>query len=187
MAESADDVLLETEEKMEGAVDHLRTEFRGMRTGRAHPGLIEHIKVDYYGSQTPLQQLANIGVPEPQLLAIKPFDPSSIGDVEKAILKSDVGLTPQNDGHIIRCAVPPLSEERRKKLVSRAKDISEQARVAIRNVRREGNRQADGLIDDGLPEDAGKKLKDEIQDLTKKYEGAVNDLLEGKTKELLET
>jgi ribosome recycling factor len=182
-----DDVLLEADEKMEKAVDHLKGEYRGMRTGRANPGLVEGVRVDYYGSPTPLKQLANILAPEPNLLVIKPFDPGSLGDIEKAILKSDLGITPSNDGKVIRLAIPPLSQERRKQLVKRAEELAEQQRIAIRNVRRDANKQADEIVDSGeLPEDDWKKLKDEIDDQTKKYVKAIDDVLAKKKAELME-
>src|SRR5262245_51596990 len=132
-----DDVLLEAEEKMEKSVEVLKNDYRGMRTGRAHPGLVEPIRVDYYGSPTPLRQLAQIMVPEANQLVIKPFSPQDAGAIEKAILKSELGITPQNDGKVVRLTIPPLSEQRRKQLVSQAKERAEQARVAIRNVRRD--------------------------------------------------
>jgi ribosome recycling factor len=184
---SKDELLFETEEKMEKAADHLRQEFAGIRGARATPGLVEGIKVNYYGAPTPLKQLANIGIPEPTQIVIKPFDPSSLGEVEKAILKSELGITPQNDGKLIRLTMPPLSEERRKQLVKRAKELAEAQRVAIRNLRRDGNKAADGLVADGkIPEDDFEKLKEEIDALTKTYTGKVDKLLEDKTKELLE-
>jgi len=184
---AADDVLLDAEERMEKCVEHLKGEYRGIKSGRATPGLVEGIRVDYYGSPTPLKQLANIGAPEPNLLVIKPFDPSVLGDVEKAILKSDLGITPNNDGKIIRLPIPSLSEEQRKKYVKMAKDKAEAQRVAIRNVRRDANKAADGLKKDGdLPEDDADRLKGEIDDLTKKYTGEIDKLLESKTNELME-
>ncbi len=182
-----DEVLLENEEKMEKAVDYLKTEYRGMRTGRANPGLVEPIRVEYYGSPTPLKQLANILAPEPQLLVIKPFDPGSLGDIEKAIQKSNIGLTPQNDGKVIRLAIPPLSKERRQQLVKMAEQSAEQQRVAIRNVRRDAKKQADELVDSGeIPEDLYTKLKDDIENLTRTYVKQVDDLLDKKKAELLE-
>lgn len=182
-----DDVVLEADDKMEKAADYLKQEYRGMRTGRANPGLIEHVKVDYYGSPTALKQLANILAPEPNLLVVKPFDPGSVGDIEKAILRSDVGITPSNDGKVVRLVIPPLSQERRKQLVKRAQELAEAQRIAIRNTRRDANKQADELVDSGeLPEDNWNKLKDEIDDITKKYTKAVDDLLERKTAELME-
>jgi len=182
-----DECLFNAEEKMEKAATHLASEFAGIRGARATPGLVENIKVNYYDSPTPLRQLANIGIPEPTQLVLKPFDPSSIGEIEKAILKSELGITPQNDGKLIRLIMPPLSEERRKQLVKRAKELSEAQRVAIRNVRRDANKEADQLVADGeIPEDDFEKLKKEIDDLTKTYTAKIDKLLDDKTKELLE-
>ena len=178
-----DPIVLETEERMEKALEVLKEKFRGMRTGRANVGLVDAIRVDYYGSPTPLKQIANISAPEADLLVIKPFDPSALGDIEKAILKSDVGIHPQNDGKIIRLQVPPLSQERRKQLAARAKETAEETRVAIRNVRRDANKHAD-VIAKTMSEDDLKRLKDEIQGLTKQYEEKVDGSLEAKTKEL---
>jgi len=182
----ADEVLLETEESMEKAVDHLRGQLRGIRTGRASPGLVENIKVDYYGSSTPLKQIANIGAPEPALLIIKPYDAGSAGAIADAIRASNLGINPNSDGKLIRLAIPPLSEERRKQLVKLAKDFTEQQRVAVRNVRREGNRRIDAMKKDGLPEDDVKRAKDEVEELTKTYVKKVDELLAGKSKELME-
>jgi ribosome recycling factor len=182
-----DECLFNAEEKMEKASTHLASEFAGIRGARATPGLVENIKVDYYGAPTPIRQLANIGIPEPTQLVLKPFDPGSIGEMEKAILKSALGITPQNDGKLIRLIMPPLSEERRKQLVKRAKELAEAQRVAIRNVRRDANKEADQLLaDGGIPEDDFEKLKKEIDDLTKVYSTKVDKLLDDKTKELLE-
>ena len=181
----ADELLLTTEEKMEKAVEVLLDKFRGMRTGRANAGLVENIKVDYYGSPTPLKQMSNISAPEGNLLVIKPFDPSSLGTIEKAIQKSDVGIHPQNDGKVIRLAIPPLSQERRKQLAGRAKEVAEEARISLRNVRRDANKSADGLEKGGdVTEDELKRLKDEVQDLTKRYEDKVEEALKAKTAEL---
>src|SRR4051812_12450376 len=140
-----DDVILEAEEKMEKSVEVLKNDYRGMRTGRAHPGLLEPIRVDYYGSPTPLRQISQIMVPEANQLVVKPFAAGDLGAIEKAVLKSDLGITPQNDGKLIRLTIPPLSEQRRKQLVSQAKERAEQSRVAIRNVRRDANKDADAI------------------------------------------
>ena len=184
---SYDEVLLDAEERMEKCVEHLTGDYRGIKSGRATPGLVEGIRVDYYGSPTPLKQLANIGAPEPALLVIKPFDPSVIGDVEKAILKSDIGITPQGDGKLIRLPIPALSEEQRRKYVKMAKEKAEAQRVAIRNVRRDANKAADGLGKEGdLPEDDCERLKGEIDTLTKSYTAKIDELLDTKTKELME-
>ncbi len=182
-----DDVILESDDRMQKSVEVLKTDFRGMRTGRAHPGLVEPLRVDYYGSPTAIRQLAQIMVPEANQLVLKPFDPGSLGDIEKAILKSELGITPQNDGKVIRLAIPPLSEQRRKQLVSQAKERAEAARISIRNVRRDANKAADELVDGGeIGEDDFDKLKKEIDDLTKSYTKAVDEALAGKTKELME-
>lgn len=182
-----DEILFEAEEKMEKAVEHLTQVFRGIRTGRASPGLVENIRVDYYGAQTELSHMASISVPEPRMIMIKPFDMGTVNDVVKAIQSSDLGITPQSDGKIIRLSIPPLSEDRRKKLASMVRDRSEEGRVAIRNVRREANRQADAATKDGtLSEDDGKRLKGEIQDLTKTFEGKISAKQDAKVAEVLE-
>lgn len=179
-----DEILLTTEERMDKSVEHLKNEYRGMRTGRAHPGLVENVRVDYYGSPTPLKQLANISSSDPTMLVIKPFDQSVLGDIEKAILASDVGITPANDGKLIRLKIPALSEERRRQLVQRAREVAEEARVSVRNLRRDGNKHADGLKSD-LPEDDLKTLKEEIEELTKTYVKKIDELVEAKSKELM--
>ncbi|MCR4315650.1 MAG: ribosome recycling factor [Planctomycetes bacterium] len=182
-----EEILLEAEEQMEKAASHLHGELRRVRTGRANPGMIEGIKVDYYGAPTPLKQLATISTPDPSMLIIKPFDSSCIGDVEKAILVADIGITPQSDGTLVRLLVPKPSQETRKKLAASVKERAETAKVTIRNARRDANRLADQAKKDGLPEDEHKKLVDEIQKLTKKYEGKVETQADEKTKEVLET
>ena len=179
-----DEILLVAEERMEKSVEHLKNEYRGMRTGRAHPGLVENVRVDYYGSPTPLKQLANISAADPTMLVIKPFDQSALGGIEKAILASDVGITPANDGKLIRLKIPALSEERRRQLVQRAREVAEEARVSVRNLRRDGNKHADGLKSD-LPEDDLKGLKDEVEELTKTYVKKIDELVEAKSKELM--
>lgn len=182
-----DDILLDAEERMEKAVDVVQHQYQGLRTGRANPGLVDSVRVDYYGSPTPLKQLATISVPEPQQILIRPFDAGSIGEISKAIQSSDVGLAPNSDGRVIRLNVPPLSTERRKQLVTRVKDLAEEARVAIRNIRRDANKHADQLLKDKLlSEDLHEGLKEEIQELTKKYEGNVNSLAESKEKDVME-
>jgi ribosome recycling factor len=182
-----DDILLDSEDKMEKAVAHLIAEFNHIRTGRATPGLVDGVRVDYYGAPTPLKQLATISVPEARLIVIKPFDPGSIKEIEKAIQKSELGVTPASDGKLVRLNLPPLSEEQRKKLAARCKEMAEAARVSIRNIRRDANKAGDVAAADGaLTEDEGAKLKEEIQALTKKHEGGVDDALGRKTKEIME-
>jgi ribosome recycling factor len=183
----ADEVLFETEEKMEAAVTHLAGELRGLRTGRASPHLVDSLRAEYYGTMTPLSQMAQIGCPEPRLIVIKPFDASAIPEIEKAIRTSNLGLNPQSDGKLVRLVVPPLSEERRKQLVKRVKELGEAANVAIRNVRRDGNKAADSAFNDrDLTEDQLDDLKERVQELTKTYEGKVKDLVDKKSAELME-
>jgi ribosome recycling factor len=182
-----DEILFAVEEKMEGAIEYLRSEFRGIRTGRATTGLVDHIKVDYYGSPTELRQLANIATPEANLIIIKPFDPESLKDIEKAITASDLGINPSNDGKILRLMVPALSGERRQQLVGQVKKMAEQTRVAIRNARRDGNKDVDAAEKaSDLTEDDAKRGKDDIQKLTDDYEKKVTELLDAKTKEVTE-
>ena len=183
-----DEIAFQAEEKMEKAVAFLAAEFRSLRTGRATTGLVEHLKVDYYGSSTPLQQLAALSAPEANLIVIKPFDPSSIKDIERAILASELGITPQSDKRVIRLAVPPLSGERRKHLANQVKHMSEEARISIRNVRREANKHIDQeQKNKTATEDEAEKEKKEIQGLTKKYEDKVGELLKTKLTEIEST
>ena len=139
---SADEILMDVEERMEKALSVLKHALTGIRTGRANPGLVDSLRVEVYGSQTPIKQLASIGAPEPQQIVIRPFDPSTIKDIEKAIIASGLGFNPQSDGRMIRINVPALSTETRRKLVSRIKELAEEAKVAVRNVRRDGNKAA---------------------------------------------
>ncbi len=178
-----DTILLDAEERMEKACQVLEDRFRGMRTGRASPGLVEGIRVEYYGSPTPLKQLANISAPDADLLVIKPFDPGGLGDIEKAIMKSDVGIHPSNDGKVIRLQIPPLSQERRQQLASRAKETAEESRVAVRNIRRDANKHADE-IKKTMSEDDVKALKDEVQELVKTFEKKIDKMLADKSEEL---
>jgi ribosome recycling factor len=181
-----DEILLDAEERMEKAVDHLRDVLRGIRTGRASPGLVDGLRVEYYGSPTPLKQIANIAIPEPRMIMIKPFDPGSVKDIEKAIQKSDLGISPSSDGKILRLQIPPLSEDRRKQLASLVKERAEEARVSMRNVRRDANKSADAAEKDStLTEDEARKLRDEIQELIKTYEEKVDAELKKKTEEIL--
>jgi ribosome recycling factor len=181
-----DTILLEALEKMDHCVEHFSGELRGVRTGRASPGLVEGIKVDYYGAITPLGQMAQISVPEPRLLVVKPFDASQIQEVAKAIQASDLGINPNVTGKIIHLAIPPLSEERRKQLVGLVKEKAEAAKVAIRNVRRDANKHAEAAQKDKtLSEDDLSNLKDEIQEQTKDHEGQVEKILNARIEELM--
>lgn len=182
-----DEIVEDAEGRMSKALDFMRDEFRGMRTGRAHPGLVETIRVDYYGTATPIKDMASIAVPEADQIVIKPFDASAIGDMEKGLLASDLGITPQNDGKLIRLKVPPLSEERRKQLVSRAKEIAEESRISMRNVRRDANKTFEASKKDGdLSEDELSSSKDRIQEILKSLENQVDEDLKKKTSELME-
>ena len=182
-----DDVLLTAEEHLEKAVTYLKDELRGVRTGRASTGLVEFIKVEYYGSLSDLRQLALISVPEPTQILIKPFDASSTQNITKAIQNAGLGLNPLPDGKQIRLAVPPLSGERRSQLVGSVKQMGEHAKVALRNSRREANKQVDLLAKDKsshLGEDEADAAKAQVQDLLKKYEGLVAQLIDQKSKEI---
>lgn len=183
-----DEILMDAEERMEKAVNVVQNQLQGLRTGRATPGLVDSVRVEYYGSPTPLKQIATISVPEPQQIMIRPFDQGTLGDIAKAIQSSDVGLAPNSDGRVIRLNIPPLSTERRKQLVSRLKDIAEEGRVAIRNVRRDANKHADtALKDKTMSEDIHEQSKEEVQNLTKQYEGRINALAESKETEIMES
>ncbi len=184
---SIEEITIEAEERMEKSVALLADQLKGVRTGRASTGLVESIRVDYYGSSTPLKQVANLSTPEPQQILIRPFDPSAIGDIIKAIQTSDLGLTPFSDNKAVRLNVPPLSGEQRKKLAARVKDLAEEARVSIRSIRRDANKQADvETTDKILTEDDLDRCKEEIQALTKKFEGKANELASRKETEILE-
>jgi ribosome recycling factor len=181
-----DDILLDAEERMEKAVDVFATGLRGIRTGTASAGLVESIRVDYYGSPTPLRQLAQIAVPDPQLIVIKPYDPNSLPEVEKAIQVSDIGIHPQNDGKVIRLSIPGLSQERREQLVGRIKNMAEEARIAVRNIRRDANRHLDREEkDSSISEDDCRRAKDEVQELTDEYELKVDELLKKKSADIM--
>lgn len=184
---SYDDVIKDAKDRMEKALGHSRDMLKNIRTSRASSALVEHVRVDYYGTPTPMAQLAQITVPEARVLVIKPFDGSVLKDVEKAIIKSDIGISPENDGKVIRLTMPPLSGDQRKKYASKAKDLGEEGRVSLRNIRRDANKEAEALQKKGdITEDDLKRLQDEIQKLLKEYEGKVGEVQDKKTKEILE-
>lgn len=184
---AADEILLDVEERMEKAISVLRGALAGIRTGRANPGLVDSLKVEVYGSPTPIKQIASVGAPEPTQIVIRPYDPGTLKEIEKAIQTADLGLNPQNDGRLIRINVPPLSGEVRRRMVGRVKDLAEEAKVAVRNVRRDGNKMADAAEKKKeLSEDERDNLKEEIQELTKKYESRAGDLAKAREKEVLE-
>ena len=176
-------IFLEADERMQKAVEHLGSQLRTIRTGRATPALVDSIRVDAYGSPMPLKQVANIAVPEARQILIKPFDPSMLSDIEKAIQKSELGINPNNDGKVIRLEIPPLTEERRKQLVRQVKDLAEQAKLSINNVRRDANKHADEAVKEGMPEDEGKRLRKEIDDLKEKFQKEIESYFEKKQEE----
>ncbi len=183
---SVEEVYLEAGQKMEKAVEVMEHQLRTIRTGRASASLVDQVRVDYYGTPTPLGQIANIATPDPQLIVIRPFDPGAVKDIEKAILQSDVGITPNSDGKLIRLAIPPLSEERRKQLAGHVRTVGEQSKVAVRNVRREANREVDKLKEDSaISEDEAYKAKDDIQELTRESEKKIDDLVSRKSEEIM--
>ncbi|WP_049757190.1 ribosome recycling factor [Ammonifex degensii] len=172
---------------MKKAVEHFKKDLAAIRTGRASPALLEKVMVDYYGVPTPVNQLATITAPEPRLLVIQPWDRSIINEIEKAILKSDLGLTPNNDGQVIRLILPQLTQERREELVRVARKRAEEARVAIRNIRREANDELkEKQKKENVSEDEIKRLQGEVQKLTEKYIKEVDNLLAAKEKEIME-
>ncbi len=183
----AKEVFKEAERKMQGVIAATKREFAAVRTGRATPSLLDRIQVEYYGTETPLNQLANISAPEARMLTIQPYDKSAVKAIEKAILTSDLGLTPNSDGNLIRIAIPSLTEERRKDLVRLVRKEAEEKRVAVRNVRREANEQLKKLAKDGeLSEDEERRAQTEVQELTDKYVAEVDGLLEAKEAEIME-
>ncbi len=187
MDELSQTIQLEFEDRAEKSITHLSETLSGIRTGRASPALVEHIKVQAYGTSTPLNQLAHISVPEARQLVVKPFDPSILKDVEKALLASDLGLNPSTDGKLLRLTLPPLSEEQRKKLAARVKDFAEQSRVALRNERRDANKKSDqALRDHQITEDLNREIHDAIQESLKDYEKKIDDILARKTHEIME-
>jgi ribosome recycling factor len=184
---TSDDILLDAEERMEKAANVFRDELRGLRTGRATPALVDSIRVEYYGSPTPLKQLAQISTPDPQQIVIRPFDANCLKDVEKAIRSSDLGMSPSNDGKLIRLSVPPMSGEQRQKMVAHIKKKAEEAKVACRNIRRDANKALEGLEKGGdLTEDDLDKAKEDVQTLLKTYEDKVGEMADKKAKEVLE-
>lgn len=177
----------ETREGMNRSIDSLKNEFKRVRTGRASLSILDGIRVEYYGTMTPLNQMASLSIPESRLITIQPWDVSVIKDIEKAILKSDLGLTPSNDGKLIRISIPPLTEERRKELVKIIYKKSEEHRVAVRNIRRDSNELLKGLKKDGeISEDDAFRAQDQVQKITDKYIKLIDDVCKEKEKEILE-
>ena len=179
------DLLTEAEHKMDQATDHVASEFSTVRTGRANPQLLQRITVEYYGSPTPLQQLASISVPEPRMLVVQPFDKSTVGDIERALQTSELSLNPTNDGNVIRIAFPPLTEERRKDLIKVVRNMAEEGRVAVRNIRRHAKSDMESMHGE-ISDDDIRRGEDELQKLTDRYIEQIDRLLSHKEEELLE-
>lgn len=181
-----DDILSDVEERMQKSIKSLQKDFTTIRTGRANPAMFEGLKVSVYGTDMPMNQVATISVPEPRLVVIQPWDKNNLGDVEKAILKSDLSVNPSNDGNLIRIQIPELTEERRKEYVKLAKSKAEDCKVAIRNVRRDGNDMIKSLEKDKeISEDDSKAAQEKIQKLTDKYVEETQKLTDNKEKEIL--
>lgn len=184
---TTEEILLDVEERMEKAVRKLKDDLAGIRTGRANPGLVDSLKVELYGSPVPIKQVASVGAPEPTQIIIRPYDPGTLKEIEKAIQLSDLGFNPQNDGRVIRLNVPQLSTEVRRKLVARVKDLAEETKVAVRNIRRDGNKQADaGEKSKDFSEDDRDQVKEEIQKLIKDYEAQATELAKAREKEVMD-
>ena len=182
-----DDTLLEAEEKMEKAVEFAKEEFSAIRTGRASPAMFSKIFIDYYGTPTALPQMASIGIPEPRMVLIKPYDASQIKAIEKAIRDSDLGVNPNNEGTQLRLSLPPMTEERRRDMIKVARHKGEEAKVAVRNVRRKAKEELDRIVKDGeAGEDEGRRAEKELDDVTHRYVASIDELLKHKEAELLE-
>ena len=181
------DIIQQTENKMKKVLESVSREFGEVRTGRAHPGLIEGMHIDYYGTPTLLKQIAAISIPDPRLIVIQPWDPTAILEIEKAILNSKLGVSPANDGKTVRLSIPPLSKERREELTKVVRDMAENGRVSLRTIRRDANDKIKKLLADGqIPEDDSFKGQDAVQKLIDKYIKEVDRILESKNKELVE-
>src|SRR2546422_4739675 len=184
---TSEEILFDAEERMEKAVSVFQGELRGLRTGRATPALVDSIRVEYYGSPTPLKQLAQINTPDPQQILIRPYDATVLKEIEKAIRASDLGMSPNNDGKMIRLTVPAMSGEQRQKMTARIKKSGEEAKIACRNIRRDANKSIEQAEKNKeLTEDDRDKAKDEVQKLLKTFEDKITEMVEKKTKEVME-
>jgi ribosome recycling factor len=184
---AADDLIKDAETRMDKSVEHARTEFNTVRTGRASAALLDRIQIDYYGTQTPLKQLATINAPEARLLTVQPFDPGSIKAIEKAIQESELGLTPSNDGKIVRLPIPQLTEERRKELVKVVRNLAEGHRVAVREIRRDAMRHLKELVVNGeVGDDDERRAEDRVQKLTDEHTKQIDEQLKHKEAEIME-
>lgn len=177
-----EDLLLECETKMEEAIENMEKRFTNVRAGRANPSMLDGITVEYYGTKTPLKQLANISIPEARQLSIKPFDKSILSEIEKAIFEANIGLTPNNNGEVIFLVIPALTEDRRKELVKQVKQIAEEGKIALRNIRQDINND---IKKEKLPEDIEKRASEEVQELINKFNKQVEEKLSKKTDELM--
>jgi ribosome recycling factor len=182
-----EEFLADAQRRMDSSIEHTRHEFNSVRTGRASPALLDRIAIDYYGTQTPLKNMATISAPEPRLLTVQPYDPTQIRSVEKAIQESDLGLTPSNDGKLIRLPIPQLTEERRKELVKLVRRYAEEGRVAVRNVRRDVMRHLEELVRNGdVGDDEERRAETQVQKLTDDHVKRIDDLLKHKEAEIME-
>ncbi len=185
MTDDAMLVLEETKEDMQHAIRHLEKEFQKIRAGKANPNMLSGVRVDYYGVYTPIEQTSNINTPDPYSIVVQPFDKNTIHDIEKAIMNANLGFNPMNEGEILRIKVPPLTEERRFDLVKKAKQVLEESKVGVRNVRRSANEEVKKLEKDGLSEDVAKHLTNEIQKLTDNYIEKIEKIFEVKEKDIM--
>lgn len=182
-----DEILMDVEERMEKAVNNLKEELRGIRTGRASPALVDSLRVEYYGSPTPLKQLAGVSCPDPTQILIRPYDQGALKDIEKAIIASNLGLAPNSDGKVIRLNIPAMSGEQRQKMVTRVKKLAEDSKVSIRNIRRDGNKHFETAEKEKtMTEDERDAGKDEVQKLTDTYEKKAQELADKKIAEIME-
>ncbi len=185
MSDDAMLVLEEVKEQMEHALRHLEKEFQKIRAGKANPNMLSGVRVDYYGVMTPIEQTANINTPDPYSIVVQPFDKSTLYEIEKAIMNANLGFNPSDEGDQLRIKVPPLTEERRRELVKKAKQVAEETKIGVRNARRHGNDEAKKLEKEGLSEDETKRLEDEIQKLTDQYIEKIDKTLESKERDIM--
>ena len=186
MSRDYETIMLETEEAMEKVLEHLRHEFVGISAGKASPAMVENIKFDYYGAQTPLKQAATISTPDSGTITIKPFDQSQVKGIVKSIHEANIGLNPSDDGKVIVCRIPPMTQENREKLAKQLKDYAEKSKVSVRNARHEAMKHGDASLKDSiLTEDDHRGLKEEVQKLTDKFNKLLEETLEKKTKEVM--
>ena len=184
MTEESKMILEDAQEGMEKAIEHLENAFKKIRAGKSNPQMLLGVKADFYGSLTPIEQMANISTPDPRLITVQPWDKSALGAIEKAIMNANLGFNPQNDGELIRITVPPLTEERRMDLVKSAKNESEHSKITIRNIRRSAKDMAKSLKDEGVSEDEIKDVEEEIQNLTNKFTAKTDELCAEKEQEI---